>query len=196
MTTDETGRPGHEILHARTLYSGWTKFILAAVRLPNGRMLEREIEHHGDAVCVLPYHPARKTAVLVRQFRAPVFFASKAEETLEAIAGVIEQEEALTCARRETREEAKLELDSLQHVFTAWAMPGISTERTHFYLAAYSGDARPDLRGGIIDDHEETIAVEIGLAALARMADANELADVKTLLLLQTLRLRQPRLFG
>jgi hypothetical protein len=28
------------------------------------------------------------------------------------------------------------------------------------------------------------------------MADSNELADVKTLLLLQTLRLRRPHLFG
>jgi len=134
--------------------------------------------------------------VLVRQFRAPVFFASKAEETLEAIAGVIEQEEAAACVRRETREEALLELDSLERVFAAWTMPGISTERMHFYLAVYSGGPRPEARGGIAGDHEHTIAVEISLNALARMADADELADVKTLLLLQTLRLRRPHLFA
>lgn len=195
MTKDKAGPPRHEILRTRTVYSGWAKFLLATVRLPGGHMLEREIEDHGEAICVLPYHPARKTAVLVRQFRAPVLFASEAEETLEAIAGVIEQEEAAACARRETREEAQLELDSLEHVFTAWTMPGISTERMHFYIAVYSGEARLEIRGGIADDHENTVAIEIGLAALARMADANELADVKTLLLLQTLRLRYPHLF-
>jgi hypothetical protein len=75
-------------------------------------------------------------------------------------------------------------------------MPGISTERMHFYLATYAGDAaRPDTRGGLAAEHEDTDAIEFDLARLARMADANELADVKTLLLLQTLRLRQPHLF-
>jgi hypothetical protein len=74
-------------------------------------------------------------------------------------------------------------------------MPGISSERMHFYLGRYAGDARRELRGGVAGEHEDTTAVEFGLGDLARMADANELADVKTLLLLQTLRLRQPSLF-
>ena len=64
----------------------------------------------------------------------------------------------------------------------------------HFYLARYSGDARPDTEGGA-DEDESTVAVEIALDELARMADANELPDTKTLLLLQTLRLRRPELF-
>lgn len=187
----------HEILRTHTAFAGWAKFLVATVRLPDGHTLEREIEDHGEAVCVLPYNPARKTAVLVRQFRAPILFASGAEETLEAIAGILEQrEDAVACARRETKEEAQLELASLEHVFTAWTMPGLSTERMHFYLAVYTAEARPEIRGGIAGDHEETIAVEFDLAALARMADDRELADVKTLLLLQTLRLRQPRLFA
>jgi 8-oxo-dGTP pyrophosphatase MutT (NUDIX family) len=124
-----------------------------------------------------------------------VLFASGAQETLEAIAGVIEGEDPLACARREAREEAQLELDSLEHIFTAWTMPGISTERMHFYLAVYTGEARSEVRGGLASEDEETIAVEIGLAELARMAKEGTLADVKTLLALQTLRLRRPLLF-
>jgi hypothetical protein len=50
-----------------------------------------------------------------------------------------------------------------------------------FYLAQYAGEARPELRAGIAGDHEDTTAVEFSLAELARMADSNELADVKTL---------------
>ena len=74
-------------------------------------------------------------------------------------------------------------------------MPGISTERMHFYFALYSGPERPEIRGGAAGEDENTLAVEIALGELARMADNNELTDVKTLVLLQTLRLRQPELF-
>jgi hypothetical protein len=42
---------------------------------------------------------------------------------------------------------------------------------------------------------DDLLAVEIGLAELARMADADALPDTKTLVLLQTLRLRRPDLF-
>ena len=195
MTENNIERAAHAILRTHTAHAGWAKFLIATVRSPDGRTLEREIEDHGEAVCVFAYHRQRKTAILVRQARVPVLFASGEQETLEAIAGVIEGEEPIACARREAREEAQLELDSLEHVFTAWTMPGISTERMHFYLAVYGGEARSEVRGGVASEDEETIAVEIGLAELARMADDGRLADVKTLLALQTLRLRQPHLF-
>jgi hypothetical protein len=64
----------------------------------------------------------------------------------------------------------------------------------YFYLAVYSGEARPATSGGV-DDDEDTLAIEIPLAELARMADADALPDAKTLVLLQTLRLRRPDLF-
>jgi len=197
MTTSKTPKEqGHAILHIRTIYERWAKFLIATVRSPDGQTAEREIEDHGEAVCVLPYHAQRKTAILVRQMRAPVLFVAGAQELTEAVAGVIERgEQADACARRETREEAGLELRSLQHVFTGWTMPGISTERMHFYLAVYDGEARPEVLGGLAVEHEHTIAVEFPLAELARMADQGELVDVKTLLLLQTLRLGQPGLF-
>ncbi len=183
-----------EILSTNEASAGWTKLLVATIRMPDGRVLRREIEDHGEAICVLPYHPIRKTAVLVRQPRIPVLYAARQPQTLEAIAGVIEDKDAATCVHREAMEEALLKLDSLEHVFTAWTMPGLSTELMHFYLAVYSGEARGEMRGGA-DEDEDTVAVEIALGTLARMADDNELPDAKTLLLLQTLRLRRPDLF-
>jgi nudix-type nucleoside diphosphatase (YffH/AdpP family) len=183
-----------EIVDTHEVYGGWTKLVIATLRLPDGKTIKREIEDHGEAICVLPYHPQRKTAVLVRQTRLPVLYAAKRHQTLEAIAGVLEDKDAETCAHREAMEEAQLKLDALEHVFTAWTMPGLSTELMHFYLATYSGPARPAIRGGV-DEDEDTTAIEFGLADLARMADVKALPDVKTLLLLQTLRLRRPDLF-
>ena len=99
----------------------------------------------------------------------------------------------MSSVHREAMEEASSSLIRIEHVFTAWTMPGISTERMHFYLAQYSGAARPETDGGA-DEDEDTVAIEFSLADLARMADANELPDSKTLVLLQTLRLRRARI--
>jgi nudix-type nucleoside diphosphatase (YffH/AdpP family) len=184
-----------EIVDTHEVYGGWSKLLVATLRLPDGRTIKREIEDHGEAVCVLPYHPQRKTAVLVRQWRVPVLYVSREpQQLLEAVAGVIEDVDAATCAHREVMEEALLKLDSLEPVFTAFTMPGLSTEHMHFFLAVYSGEPRPEMRGGV-DEDEYTVAIEISLAELARMADENRLPDTKTLLLLQTLRLRRPDLF-
>jgi nudix-type nucleoside diphosphatase (YffH/AdpP family) len=184
-----------EIASTELKYSGWAKFIVATFRSADGENVRREIEDHGSASCVLPYDPERRTAVLVRQFRAPVFLAAQQEETLEAIAGVIEDEDPAMCARREAREEAGLALGALERVVTGWTMPGISTERMHFYLAPYRQTDRVG-NGGGVDHSDEATPIEMTLAELAGMADAGHLVDVKTLLLLQTLRLRQPHLFG
>lgn len=184
-----------EIASTELKYSGWAKFLVAAFRLADGQTVRREIEDHGSAACVLPYDASRGTAILVRQFRAPVFLAAQERDTLEVIAGIVEDEDPATCARREAREEAGLALGALEHVVTGWTMPGISTERMHFYLAAYRQTDRVGSGGGV-DHAEEATPIEMTLAELAGMADAGRLVDVKTLLLLQTLRLRQPHLFG
>ncbi len=182
-----------EITHVETVHSGWAKFLLAAVRLPDGRSFRREIEDHGTAACVLPYDPGRRTAVLVRQFRAPVYYAAREPHTLEAIAGIVEEADPAETARREAREEAGLELGAIEPVGEGWTMPGISTERMHLYLATYRDRVREG-RGGV-DEDEDITAVEFGLNELARLADSGKLADIKTLVLVQTLRLRRPELF-
>src|ERR1700756_1477338 len=108
--------------HIDTAYAGWGQYLIATVRLADGTLVRREIEHHGAAACVLPYDPARKTAILVRQFRAPVFYIAGAAETLEAIAGIIETESPVECARREALEEAGVRLQTLEPVGAVFTM--------------------------------------------------------------------------
>jgi len=185
-----------EIVRTEVVYSGWTKLAIATIRLPQGQIVRREIEDHGSAVCVLPYSPERKAAVLVRQFRAPVFLAERQEETLEAIAGVIEEADPKDSVRREALEEAGLVLGEVEHVLTGWTMPGISMERMHFYLSVYRDQVFSKAAGGVATESEPTTAVEIALGELAQMADSGRLVDVKTMLLVQTLRIRLPWLFA
>ncbi len=182
-----------ELIDVHTLYHGWTRLLRARLRLPGGQVIEREIEDHGAAACVLPYDPQRGTAILVRQLRAPVLYAAGQPTTLEAIAGIVEDEDPAQCVRREAMEETGVELDQVERVTTAWSMPGISTEQMHFYLARYVAGVARKARSA---EDEAIEVVEMALADVARSADTGELSDVKTLVLVQTLRLRQPRLFG
>jgi nudix-type nucleoside diphosphatase (YffH/AdpP family) len=185
-----------EVVAIRPAYQGFSKFLLVDVRLRNGVEVMREIEDHGSAISVLPYNPAKGTAILVNQFRAPAFIAQGLESTLEAIAGGIEENDPDACARREAMEEAGLRLTDLDHVSTVWTMPGISTERTDLYLAIYADADRLGDGGGLAEEHEDITVVELALDELAAMADDKRLDDMKTLALVQTLRLRRPDLFN
>jgi nudix-type nucleoside diphosphatase (YffH/AdpP family) len=184
-----------QILGMETKYKGWASFSIASIRLPDGQFVQREIEDHGAAVAVLAFDPERKMAILVQQFRAPPFLTLGQEHTLEAIAGIVEDSDCNTAARREALEEAGLQLRSLERIATVWTMPGISTERMTLYLAAYALTDRITEGGGVATEHEDISVVEIELDKLAALMEAGELVDMKTLALTQALKLRHPKLF-
>ena len=184
-----------EIEKLETLHKGWNTFSIATIRLEDGVRITRAIEDHGNAVCVLPYDPMRKCAILVRQFRAPVYLASKALDNLEVVAGLMDEDEPEETARREAMEEAGLKLGALEPVASVWAMPGSSTERMDLFLVPYTEADRIGDGGGLDHEHERITVVEMPLAQLAEMAETGAIADMKTLALVQTLRLRKPELF-
>lgn len=144
---------------------------------------------------MLPYDPERRVAILVRQFRAPVFHAAGEAEMLEAPAGMLDEDEPGNGARREVLEEVGLTLAVLEPVAAVWTMPGISTERMHLFLAPYGPGDRIGAGGGVAGEHEAITVAETALADLAALADRGALTDLKTFALLQTLRLRRPDLF-
>ena len=185
-----------EIVNIETKYGGWARFLVAEVRLPDGQMIRREIEDHGAAVAVLAYDPAQKTVILVQQFRAPVFFRSRQEQTIEVIAGIQEEADTTATARREALEEAGLELRSLEYIATTWTMPGISTEQMTLYLATYRRSDGIKQRGGVPTEHEKISAVELEIADLDEMMGSGQITDMKTLVLLQALKLRHAELFA
>ncbi|AWN41610.1 NUDIX hydrolase [Methylobacterium durans] len=180
----------------RTVHDGWSRFLVAEVAMPDGTPIKREIEDHGRAVGVLPYDPERRIAVLISQFRAPAFYADGLPELLEAPAGLLDEGEPEDGARREVFEEAGIVLGPLEWVVRGWSMPGISTEQMDLFLGAFSAADRSGPGGGVADEHEAITVHEVPLAELAAMSDRGELSDMKTLVLVQTLRLRRPDLFA
>jgi len=100
---------------------------------------------------------------------------------IEAIAGIQEEPDAAAAAQREAREEAGLELTSLEHVATTWTMPGISTEQMTLYLATYRHSDAIKQHGGRAGEHEDIALVELKLAELDRLLQSGQIADMKTL---------------
>ncbi|KMO16855.1 NUDIX domain-containing protein [Methylobacterium platani] len=180
----------------RTVYEGWARYLVAEVRMPDGRRIGREVEDHGPAVAVLPYDPERRVALLVRQFRTPPCFVDGTASLLEAPAGLREEDDPEACARREAFEEVGLRLSRLEPAGRVWSLPGLSTERMDLFLAAYARTDREGAGGGLPEENESIEVVEVALADLAAMADRGEVDDMKTLCLVQTLRLRHPALFA
>ncbi len=179
-----------------TIYEGWSKFLLAYVRLADGTVIKRQIEDHGRAIVVMPFDPVRRCALLIRQFRTPVYLKADHQDFLEAIAGIVDENDFAAAARREAMEEAGVRLGELEHVGCFWSIPGISTERSDLFLAAYREADRIGTGGGLAEEHEDITVVEMPLAELVAMAERGEIEDMKLFTLLQTLRLRRPELFA
>lgn len=186
---------GYRIKQVETLYEGWRKLLKLSIQMPDGRTMAREILNSADAAAVLPYDPEARKVILIRQFRAPVMHVEERPEFLEAVAGLLDEDEPEACAKREAMEEAGLRLRSLERVATAWSTPGITTERLHLFLAPYTSADRVGEGGGLAEEHEEIEVLEIGLDALMGMLEQGAIADMKTLALIQALQLRHPGLF-
>ncbi|NIX75777.1 NUDIX domain-containing protein [Microvirga terricola] len=186
----------YRITHVTPLYRGWRNLLLLTIRLPDGREMTREVFENTEAAAVLPYDPVRRTAILVRQFRAPVAHKGFEATVLEAVAGLLDGTDPETCVRREAMEEAGIRLSALEPVGTSWSSPGATTERLHLFLAPYALADRVAEGGGLADEHEDIEVVEIGLDDLAGMVRDNAIEDLKTLSLAQALLIRHPALFG
>lgn len=185
----------HELVSLDEKHKGWASLSVAHIRLPDGKVIAREIEDHGSAVAVLPYDLQRKTVVLVEQFRPAPFLISGEEQTLEVVAGIIDEGDSAVAARREALEEAGLQLGVLEYVATVWTMPGISTEKLTLYLAPYSVADRVTAGGGLDSEDENIRVVEMRAADFAAVMAAGDLVDMKTLVLAQALLLRHPELY-
>lgn len=185
-----------EILRTRTIYKGFADLIEADIRLDDGSETKREIEKHRPAVGFLPYDPERRVVLLAQLFRPPVLYEHQGQQLIEASAGLIDEgETGEEAARREAMEELGVRLTDLEPVGRFWSTPGTSTERLELFLARYGQADRLGPGGGAKGEHEGIKVLEPGLAEVWAQIEAGEVCDLKTLALVQALKLRRPKLF-
>jgi nudix-type nucleoside diphosphatase (YffH/AdpP family) len=186
-----------EILKTEVKDDSWATFLCLQVRLDDGEVVWRQVEDHGAAAAVLPYDPERRTALLVKLFRAPPLYAGVDPVIVEPVAGLIDEgETAEEAARREAMEEAGVRLAALEQVGEVWTSPGISTEKMSLYLGAYRAADRVGAGGGLAEEHEGITVLDTPLAELGRALDEGRIGDMKLLVLVQALKLRRPDLFA
>jgi nudix-type nucleoside diphosphatase (YffH/AdpP family) len=183
------------ILNKQTVYQGWMKILRVKAQIDSDEV-EREVEHHGRAVAVLPYDAQRRVVLLAKQVRVPVLLCGHPSTLLEVAAGMVEQDHARETALREAREELGLDLKTLEHVGGAWTSPGVSTEFMDLYLAPYALADRVSAGGGLASEHERIAVMELPIGELWQLVQRQELADLKTLTLVLLLRFRHPELFA
>jgi nudix-type nucleoside diphosphatase (YffH/AdpP family) len=183
-----------ELRKVETVYQGYVTLMAATFSGPDGPFV-REIAHHGHAACVLPYDPDRRAALLVNLPRAPVIWAGGPPELLEAPAGMVDNEDPEETAIREAMEECGVRLGRLDWVGAPFASPGVSSERVHLFLAAYSAGDRAGPGGGVAGENEHIAVEEVPLDLLWSWVEQRRIEDLKSLALILALRVRRPDLF-
>lgn len=186
----------NSILDVQLAVKGWMSVFIAQVRSATGKTFTRSIEHHGDATAVLPYDPERRVALVISQFRIPVEYSHPGTaNVLEAIAGLTETDGPEASARREALEEAGVRIAALEKIGDCWSMLAVSTERINLFLAQYRLADRIETGGGLAHENEEIDIHEMPLRELAQHLQTNAGIDMKLLVLVQALQIRQPELF-
>ena len=118
-----------EALDRRTLYQGYCRLNEYRLRhsLYGGGMsadITREVMERGHAVFVLPYDPVRDEVVMIEQFRIGPYVNGDQPWSLEIVAGMIEDGEALEdVVRREAREEAGIEVWNITYCLVFMPRP-------------------------------------------------------------------------
>ena len=187
----------------RTLSENWyplRRYTLEYRRRDGTRQtLAREVYFNGPGAAVLLLDAGGSTVLLTRQFRLPALVNGDAPRLIEACAGNVEPgDDPAETARREAEQETGYRLRDLRKVLELYMSPGASAEKLHLYLATYDPADRSSEGGGLRDEGEEIELVELPLARAWEMVRTGEIADAKTVLLLQHVRLAraQDRISG
>jgi ADP-ribose pyrophosphatase len=189
---------GVELLEKSERYSGF--FRINQYRLRHrlfaggwSGVIEREVFERGHAVGVLPYDPVADSLVLIEQFRIGALVAGMSPWLIEVVAGIIEEGEAPEeVARRETLEEAGLQIQALMPMCRYLVSPGGSSESVLLYCG------RVDSRGaggihGLAEEHEDIRVDHLPYGEAMRLLEEGLVTNSVALIALQWLALHRDR---
>lgn len=144
----------------------------------------RETYDRGDGAAVLLCDRADGSVILIRQFRYPAFYRGESPYLLEVCAGKLEGDDAETCARKEAEEETGYRAGELIRAYDCFMSPGSVTERLTLYVGFIDAPAGGS-GGGLHEEGEDIEVLRVPFAEALGMIETGEIADAKTILLLQ-----------
>ena len=145
----------------------------------------RETYDRGNGAALLPYTLAARTVVLTRQFRYPAYVNGHDDLLVEAPAGLLDDATPEERIRAEVEEETGYRLGAIRKIFECFMSPGSVTEKLHFFVGEYDAAMRVGDGGGLESEGEEIAVLELPFDQAMTMIETGEIADAKTIMLLQ-----------
>lgn len=145
----------------------------------------REVYDRGNGAAILLFNREKKTVVLTRQFRLPVFVNGHDGLLIEVAAGLLEGAAPEERIRAEAEEETGYRVHHVQKVFESYMSPGSVTEKLHFFIAEYDASSKVSEGGGLEDETEELEVLEWKFDHALEAFYRGEICDAKTIMLLQ-----------
>jgi nudix-type nucleoside diphosphatase (YffH/AdpP family) len=149
----------------------------------------RETYDRGNGATILLYCLERGTVILTRQFRFPAFVNGHAGFLIETPAGLLDEAGPEERIRTETEEETGYRVGEVRKVFELYMSPGSVTEKLYFFVGEYDPRSKVHAGGGVAAEGEDIEVLELPFEDALRMTETGEIADGKTLLLLQYARI-------
>lgn len=146
----------------------------------------RESYDRGNGAAILLFNPSKKTVILTKQFRMPSYLNGNTNGMMiEVCAGLLDENDPITCIIKETEEETGYKITKPKKVFELYSTPGAVTEKIHYFIAEYSPNMKVGNGGGLEEETEEIEVLEIKFNKALKMVASGEICDAKTLVLLQ-----------
>ena len=149
----------------------------------------RETYDRGNGATILLYNQQKRSVILTRQFRYPVFVNGHHGLLIEAPAGLLDQTSPEERIKAETEEETGYCVHAVRKVFEAYMSPGSVTEKLHFFVAEYAANDQVGDGGGVHSEGEDIEVLELKLDQALAMIEQGEITDGKTIILLQFAKL-------
>lgn len=155
-------------------------------------MHEREAYDRGNGATILLYNRSKQTVLLTRQFRLPTYINGNASGMLiEACAGLLDQQNAIDCIRKEAEEETGYRVREVRKIFESYMSPGSVTEILHFFVGEYNEQMKVSAGGGLEQEQEYIEVLELKFEQAYDMIRTGDIRDGKTIMLLQYAKIHE-----
>ena len=150
----------------------------------------REVYDRGNGATILLYNQAKRSVILTRQFRFPVFVNGHESNLIEAAAGLLDNMDPENRIKAEAEEETGYRVEKVQKVFEAYMSPGSVTEELYFYTAQYHPDDKVSVGGGLEAEGEDIEVLEMTIEDALAGIESGLIVDGKTIMLLYHVALK------
>jgi len=147
----------------------------------------REAYDRGNGAVILLYNKARRTVVLTRQFRFPLYINGHSGFLIEAAAGLLDNASPEARVMAEAEEETGFQITQVEKVFEAYMSPGSVTEKLYFFIGEYRARHRRGEGGGVMEEGEDIEVLEWPFERALKAIDTGDIMDAKTIMLLHYL---------